>query len=90
MLLLEADYAILLTMAANLLRLQLTNLDIADILGLLNPANWNLGSLFHIWEQSQIVIKPRHFGDSVAPARPGGRQYPNEHLRRCRADPRGR
>jgi hypothetical protein len=67
MLLLEADYAILLTMAANLLRLQLTNLDVADILGLLNPANWNLGSLFHIWEQSQIVIKPRSFGDSVAP-----------------------
>jgi hypothetical protein len=33
MLLLEADYAILLTMAANLLRLQLTNLDVADILG---------------------------------------------------------
>jgi hypothetical protein len=67
MLLLEADYAILLTMAANLLRLQLTNLDVADILGLLNPANWNLGSLFHIWEQSQIVIKPRQFGDSIAP-----------------------
>lgn len=67
MLLLEADYAILLTMAANLLRLQLTNLDVADILGLLDPANWNLGSLFHIWEQSQIVIKPRQFGDSVAP-----------------------
>jgi hypothetical protein len=67
MLLLEADYAILLTMACNLLRLQLTNLDVADILGLLDPANWNLGSLFHIWEQSQIVIKPRQFGDSVAP-----------------------
>lgn len=67
MLLLEADYAILLTLACNLLRLQLFNLDIADILGLLNPANWNLGSLFHIWEQSQIVIKPRVFGDSVAP-----------------------
>lgn len=67
MLLLEADYAILLTMAANLLRLQLTNLDITDILGLLNPANWTLDSLFHIWEQSQIVIKPRMFGDSVAP-----------------------
>jgi hypothetical protein len=67
MLLLEADYAILLTMAANLLRLQLTNLDISDILGLLDPTNWTLGSLFHIWEQSQIVIKPRQFGDSVAP-----------------------
>jgi hypothetical protein len=67
MLLLQADYAILLTMAANLLRLKLTNLDVSAILGLLNPANWTLGSLFHIWEQSQIVIKPRHFGDSIAP-----------------------
>jgi hypothetical protein len=71
MLLLQADYGILLTMACNLLRLQLTNIDIDDILRLLNPANWNITDLIdiflNIWQQSQIVIKPRHFGDSVAP-----------------------
>lgn len=71
MLLLQADYGILLTMAANLLRLQLTNIDISVLLDMLNPANWNIEGLFNlftgIWQQSQIVIKPRHFGDSVAP-----------------------
>jgi hypothetical protein len=71
MLLLQADYGILLTMAANLLRLQLTNVDISVLLDLLNPANWTIEGLFDIftgiWQQSQIVIKPRHFGDSVAP-----------------------
>ena len=71
MLLLEADYAILLTMAANLLRLELTNIDIADLLKLLDPANWTLEGvvdvLLNFWQQSQIVIKPRTFGDSIAP-----------------------
>jgi hypothetical protein len=67
MLLAQVDHGLLLTMAANLLRLQLTNIDIADLFSLLNPANWTLGNLFGIWEQSQIVIKPRNFGDSVAP-----------------------
>lgn len=67
MLLLQADYAILLTLACNLLRLQLTNISIADILELLDPANWNLGNLLDIWQQSQIVVVPRNFGDSVAP-----------------------
>ncbi|OBB20619.1 hypothetical protein [Mycolicibacterium elephantis] len=71
MLLLQADYAILLTMAANLLRLQLTNIDIGTLLDLLNPANWTIGGLIdtflNIWQQSQIVVVPRSFGDSVAP-----------------------
>lgn len=67
MLLLQADYAILLTLACNLLRLQLTNISITDILELLNPANWTLGNLLDIWQQSQIVVVPRNFGDSVAP-----------------------
>lgn len=71
MLLAQADHGILLTMAANLLRLQLTNIDIADLLKLLDPANWTIGglvdTLLNFWQQSQIVIKPRHFGDSVAP-----------------------
>lgn len=67
MLLLQADYAILLTLACNLLRLQLTNISIADILELLDPANLNLGNLLDIWQQSQIVVVPRNFGDSVAP-----------------------
>lgn len=66
MLLLQADYAILLTLACNLLRLQLTNISIADILELLDPANWTLGNLLDIWQQSQIVVVPRSFGDSVA------------------------
>lgn len=67
MLLDQADRGILLTLAANLLRLQLTNISIADLLELLNPFNWSLGNLFDVWEQSQIVVVPRHFGDSVAP-----------------------
>lgn len=67
MLLAQADYAILLTLAANLLRLQLTNISIADILELLDPDNWTLGNLFDIWEQAQLVVVPRRFGDSVAP-----------------------
>lgn len=71
MLYLQADYAILLTMAANLLRLQLTNIDITDLLKLLDPANWTIEGvvdiLLNFWQQSQIVIKPRQFGDSVAP-----------------------
>jgi hypothetical protein len=71
MLLLQADHAILLTMACNLLRLQLTNISIDDILSLLNPANWNIQGLINaflgFWQQSQIVIKPRNFFDSAAP-----------------------
>lgn len=67
MLLLQADYALLLTLAVNLLRLQLTNVSIANILKLLNPANWTAGTLAGIWQQSQIVVVPRKFDDSVAP-----------------------
>ncbi|MGH3725665.1 MAG: hypothetical protein ACRDUS_16270 [Mycobacterium sp.] len=71
MLLAQADHGILLTMAANLLRLQLANIDIATLFKLLDPANWNIAELvdifLNIWQQSQIVIVPRTFGDSVAP-----------------------
>ena len=71
MLLAQVDQGLLLTMAANLLRLQLTNIDVATLLQLLDPDNWSLEGLtetfLNIWQQSQIVIKPRHFGDSVAP-----------------------
>lgn len=67
----QADHAILLTMAANLLRLQLTNIDVGDLLALLDPSNWTIGGLVDaflgFWEESQIVIKPRVFGDSAAP-----------------------
>ncbi|EFG75241.1 hypothetical protein HMPREF0591_4804, partial [Mycobacterium parascrofulaceum ATCC BAA-614] len=59
MLYLEADYAILLTMAANLIRLQLTNIDVADLLRILDPANWTIEGvvdiLLNIWQESQIV-----------------------------------
>lgn len=71
MLLMQADHGILLTLVANLLRLQLTNINISTIFQLLNPANWNIPDLIDlfrsIWSQSQIVVKPRFFGDSVAP-----------------------
>jgi hypothetical protein len=71
MLLLQADYAILLTLAANLLRLKLTTIPIEILLNLLNPANWTIEGILEsfapIWEQSQIVVRPRAFGDSVAP-----------------------
>lgn len=71
MLYMQADHAILLTLVANLLRLQLTNINISTIFQLLNPANWNIPDLIElfksIWSQSQIVVKPRFFGDSVAP-----------------------
>lgn len=71
MLYMQADDAILLTMAANLLRLSLTNIDVGGLLDLLNPANWNIegvvDALLGLWQQSQIVIKPRLIGQSVAP-----------------------
>lgn len=71
MLLLQADHAILLTLAVNLMRLQLTNISVDDILALLNPANWTaegiIDHLRHIWQEAQIVVKPRSFGDSAAP-----------------------
>jgi hypothetical protein len=71
MMYLQADHGLLLTMACNLLRLQLTNIDIADLMKLLDPANWTIEGLVDalrgFWQQSQIVVKPRNFGDSVAP-----------------------
>lgn len=71
MLLLQADYGILLTLAANIPRLQLANISVDDILALLNPDNWTvegvLDSLLHVWEECQIVVKPRVLDDSVAP-----------------------
>lgn len=71
MLYMQADHAILLTLACNLIRLQLANISVDDIMALLNPANWGDGEaldhLTHVWEQSQIVVKPNHFGDSTAP-----------------------
>src|SRR5262249_2118205 len=47
------------------------NITIEVLLNLLNPANWTiegiLDSFAPIWEQSQIIIRPRAFGDSAAP-----------------------
>jgi hypothetical protein len=73
MLYLQADYGILLTLACNLIRLQLTNIDVGEIMDLLNPDNWTvegvLDSLMHVWASSQIVVKPRSLADlsSAAP-----------------------
>jgi hypothetical protein len=67
----RADVAILLTLACNLIRLQLTNIDVGEILDLLNPENWTipgvLDSLMNVWPQSQIVVKPRSVTESIAP-----------------------
>lgn len=64
MLLAQADHGLLLTLAANLLRLQLTNIQLpAD---LLDPSTWPANPL-ELWGQSQIVVMPRSIGDSIAP-----------------------
>jgi hypothetical protein len=71
MLLMQADHGILLTMAANMPRLQLANIDIGGILDLLDPTNWTVegatDALGGLWQHSQIVVKPRIIGDSAAP-----------------------
>ncbi|WP_367582256.1 hypothetical protein [Tsukamurella tyrosinosolvens] len=71
MLYMQADHGLLLTLAANLPRLQLANINVAGLMKLLDPANWTiegaLDGLLHLWHESQIVVMPRHFGDSVAP-----------------------
>lgn len=64
MLLAPADHGILLTLAANLLRLQLTNIDLPS--DLLDFSTWPSNPL-NLWAQSQIVVKPRSIGDSIAP-----------------------
>jgi hypothetical protein len=67
----RADVGILLTLACNLVRLQLTNIDVGEILDLLDPDNWTaegvLDSLLHVWASSQIVVKPRSITESTAP-----------------------
>lgn len=71
MLLERADVGVLLTLACNLIRLSLTNIDVGEILELLDPDNWTvegvLDSLLHVWQQSQIVVKPRSITKSIAP-----------------------
>lgn len=71
MMFLQADHAVLLTLACNLIRNQVTNISIDDLLALLNPENWTiegvLDHLLHVWNQAQIVVKPRMIGDSAAP-----------------------
>lgn len=64
MLLAQADHGLLLTLAANLLRLQLTNITIPS--DLLDPDTWPDNPL-DLWAQSQIIVMPRRIGDSVAP-----------------------
>jgi hypothetical protein len=46
MLLLQADHAILLTLAANLLRLKLATITVEIILNLLNPAHWTIEGIW--------------------------------------------
>jgi len=64
MLLAQADHGLLLTLAANLLRLQLSNIALpAD---LLDPDTWPANPL-DLWAESQIIVMPRKIGDSIAP-----------------------
>jgi hypothetical protein len=64
MLLAQADHGLLLTLAANLLRLQLSNIALpAD---LLDPDTWPENPL-DLWAESQIIVMPRKIGDSIAP-----------------------
>lgn len=71
MLLAPADTAVLTTLACNLPRLNIVNIDVGEILDLLNPENWTVAgamdSLLHVWQQSQIVVKPWNALESVAP-----------------------
>lgn len=64
MLLAPADHGILLTLATNLLRLQLSNVSLPQ--DLLDLESWPSNPL-DLWQQSQIIVKPRSIGDSVAP-----------------------
>lgn len=64
MLLGKADHAIKVTMTANLLRLQLTNIQLPS--DLTDPDLWPERPR-DLWGQSQIIIKPMRAGDSVAP-----------------------
>lgn len=71
MMLANADTAILTTLAANLPRLNLHNIDVGGILDLLNPENWTiegfLDAVLGLWQESQIVVKPWNALGSVAP-----------------------
>jgi hypothetical protein len=64
MLLAQADHGLLLTLAANLLRLQVSNISIPS--DLLDPDTWPDNPL-DLWAQSQIIVMPRKIGDSIAP-----------------------
>jgi hypothetical protein len=64
MLFAPADHGLLVTLAANLLRLQVSNIQLPS--DLLDPATWPANPL-DLWAQSQIVVMPRLIGDSVAP-----------------------
>ena len=64
MLFAQADHGLLVTLAANLLRLQLTNINLPK--DLLDPATWPTDPR-DLWAESQIIVMPRRIGDSVAP-----------------------
>jgi hypothetical protein len=57
----------LLAKAVNLLRLQVTNIDLSVITDLLDPDQWPVNPL-DLWADSQIVVVPRKLTDSVAPS----------------------
>ena len=71
MLLAPADTAVLTTLAANMPRLNLANVDVGGILDLLDPSNWTiedaLDAVLNLWQESQIVVKPWNIAASTAP-----------------------
>lgn len=63
----KADHGLKLTMACNLLRLKVTNIDLSVITDMLDPDQWPVNPL-DLWADSQIVVVPRKLTDSVAPS----------------------
>ncbi|MGX9297479.1 hypothetical protein [Tsukamurella paurometabola] len=63
----KSIHGLKLTLMCNLLRLQLTNIDLGAFLDLLDPANWNAQQLLELWQECQIVVVPSAFLTDVSP-----------------------
>lgn len=63
----KAIHGLKLTLMANLLRLELTNINLSAWLDLLDPANWDIDQLMQLWGQSQIVVVPTSFAADNSP-----------------------
>lgn len=63
----KSIHGLKLTLMCNLLRLQLTNIDLGAFLDLLDPDNWNIDQLMELWQECQIVVVPTRFADDISP-----------------------